>query len=239
MKCEKCENEYPSQGYFAVPDVCETCFKKLSVEEQNHLIAQAYNYDNFAENTIIDKRVGFGRRLAAFLVDVVILMIIQEIISYSSGLHEAQKIMGERIANAGFNIDAMMQMTMEMQKEFYFTLLSIQVIYLLYYSLEMMVGATLGKLALGIQIADKDGKPASNTQLMKRFTFKNSVLIFGLLSAAIMIKPFEWAYYTTFIIVLISCLYVLSSNKMGFHDMWAKTAVFKKRDLETQENAIN
>ena len=239
MKCERCGNKYPSQGYFAVPGVCETCFKKLSVEEQNQLIAQAYNYANFSENSIIDKRVGFGRRLAAFLVDVVILMIIQTVISYSSGLNEAQAIMTERMQSIGFNLDAIMQMTMEMQSEFYFTLLSIQVIYVLYYSLEMMVGATLGKLALGIQIADKDGKPASNTQLIKRFAFKNSVLIFGLLSAATHFKPFEWAYYTMGIIVLISCLYVLSSTKMGFHDMWAKTAVFKKRDLETQENAIN
>lgn len=239
MKCERCGNEYPSQGYFAVPGVCETCFKKLSVEEQNHLIAQAYNYDNFAENTIIDKRVGFGRRLAALLIDGVILLIIQQIITYSSGLNEAQKIMGERMANVGFNMDALLQMTLEMQNEFYFTLLFIQVIYLMYFSLEMMVGTTLGKLILGIQIADKDGKEATKSQLIKRFMFKCSPIILSVLSAATLITAISYAQITMSIIVLISCLYVLASNKMAFHDMWAKTAVFKKRDLETQVNEIN
>ncbi len=239
MKCERCGNEYPSQGYFAVPGVCETCFKKLSVEEQNNLIAQAYNYQNFAENSIVEKRVGFGRRLAALLIDAVILLIIQYVISYSSGLNEAQKIMSERMASVGFNFDAIMQMTLEMQKEFYFTLLFIQVIYLMYFSLEMMVGATLGKLVLGIQIADKDGKAASSTQLVKRFIFKASPIILSVLSAATLISAISYAQIAMSIIILISCLYVFTANKMGFHDMWAKTAVFKKRDLETQENAIN
>ena len=73
MKCEKCGNEYPSAGYFAVPGICDECFKKLSQEEQTALIEHANSYSDYMDGETIGRRVGFWKRTLAMLIDGVIL----------------------------------------------------------------------------------------------------------------------------------------------------------------------
>lgn len=241
MKCEKCGNEYPSAGYFAVPGICDECFKKLSQEEQTALIEQANSFSDYMDETTIGRRVGFWKRTLAMVIDGVILYALQIVISMSSGLYEAQEMLGERVKESGAGgsltqiAEMSQQLAMQIQSEFYWTLLFIQVIYVMYFSLEMMVGATLGKLICGIQIADKDCKPATKIQLVKRFVFKESYLIMSFFAALLVVDFLQYAYITLAIIVAVSCLYVATKNKMGFHDHWAGTAVYKRSDILDEE----
>lgn len=241
MKCEKCGNEYPSAGYFAVPGICDECFKKLSQEEQTALIEHANSYSDYMDGETIGRRVGFWKRTLAMLIDGVILYALQVVISMSSGLYDAQSRLSERITEMGTGgtitqiAEMSQQLALQIQSEFYWTLLFIQVIYVMYFSLELMVGATLGKLICGIQIADKDGKPATRIQLIKRFIFKDSYLIMSLFASLLLVDYLQYAYITLAIIVCISCLYVATNNKMGFHDHWAGTAVYKRSDILDEE----
>jgi uncharacterized RDD family membrane protein YckC len=238
MKCNVCGNDYPNQAHFAVPGICESCFKQMPQEQQNEIIAQAYNYDNFAAMTISEKRVGFGRRLAAFAIDLAFCIAIYLAIFFISGMYESQMLMAEKIQSEGLNFQLISQAGFQFIEENMTTIIFIQFMYLLYFSLEIIVGASLGKLIVGIQVANQDGKPAKLTQLIIRYLLKYSVVFVMILTTIF--------YQSTILSVLqnllslaliVGCFFTLSQNKMAFQDMLAKTAVFKKNDIE--DNEIN
>ena len=70
MKCEKCENEYPSPYYFATPTICKSCFENMSSEEQAEYQTQLIEREFYDE---FEVRVGFGRRFGAAILDLLIL----------------------------------------------------------------------------------------------------------------------------------------------------------------------
>jgi uncharacterized RDD family membrane protein YckC len=234
MKCEKCGNEYPSQAYFTVPGICESCFKQLPQEEQTRLIEAAFDAQSFASVADGDKRVGFGRRLGAACIDGLILIVLYMVIYKFSGLWDAQMLLAERMQSVGIANAAAMQM---MQNEFInqnlTSLLFIQVVYLLYFSLELFIGSTVGKLALGMQVGSANGTHAGFGALLKRFAFKYSSTVLGiialLMSSVSAINYVNWAVSA---IVIIGCFFALTKDKQAFHDKFAGTAVYRKSDLD-------
>ena len=249
MKCDKCGNEYPGAGYFAVPGICNDCFDKLPDEEKKRIIkaAQMQTEIDEEEEQLINNRVGFGKRFAAMLIDGIIVYGLQTLITMFGGLRQAQERLAEQInslvSSAGPNFNKIMEATAEMTKnmqvDFYWTFVSIQLVILLYLSLEMMVGASLGKILLGIQIGTQNGKPAPTSMLVKRFLIKESYYVFALFSALTMWKALDYCGIAAAVIIFFGSFLIFSAKKITFHDMLAHTAVYPKNFLYNSNNNEN
>ena len=215
MKCEMCGNEYPTQYYFSTPTICSECFAKLPPEEQKRLYVTYQNYGAL-DNTV--NRIGFGLRLGAALIDIAITWLLIVIAVFATGLNEY------------FSGSFMEMLTnRSLMEEFQSRLLPILILVgFLYYSMEVFLAATPGKLILGLQIANDNGKKASMAKLFIRFSLKNisnyTNLLFFITSAMV----FSTIGQILGIIVLIGFFFVLAKKRQAFHDMIAKTAVFKR-----------
>lgn len=188
----------------------------------------------------METRIGFGRRLGAFVIDVVI----------SSGLaFIVVSIWGSLFENfvdwSKFSDEVIGQMS-TIYGGFTETIIYMGVagtlVSFLYFIIEGFTGYTIGKLMLGIQVGTQEGKPADQSKLMVRFAIKNISTIVGLISTATMISVIGTIGSVLGFIVLIGCFFVLGESKLAFHDMLAKTAVYRKVELEdgtaAQENPM-
>ncbi|OGU17813.1 MAG: hypothetical protein A2X61_06045 [Ignavibacteria bacterium GWB2_35_12] len=231
MKCEKCGNEYLSQSYFATPTVCNDCFNKLSEEEKQQLISQAYaNYpiDQYAY------RIGFGRRLAAYLIDWAFVNLLFVIAFFATGLYDEFK-------GYFYDMSDLMAFFQDQDKMLEFTNSILPITFILtfmYYSLEVVLAATPGKIILGIQIANQDRTNASMLTLFMRFLLKHSNSILSLLAFVAAVKAFDFVGSIFGLAFVVGCFFVLASKRQGFHDMLAKTAVFRKIEV-LERNNIN
>lgn len=230
MKCEKCGNEYLSQSYFATPTVCNDCFNKLTDEEKQQLISQAYAYypiDQYAY------RIGFGRRLASYLIDWAIVNILFVIAFFATGLYDEFK-------GYFYDMSDLMKFLQDpsIMQEFTNSILPITfILTFMYYSLEVVLAATPGKLLLGIQIANEDRTNANMLTLFIRFLLKHSNSILSLISFVIAFKILDIFGTLCGLAFVVGCFFVLAAKKQGFHDMLAKTAVFRRKEILEKNNS--
>ncbi len=229
MKCKKCGNEYPSKYYFATDDICKECFAKLPIEEKEALRDQIIVYN---EENIYDKRVMFGKRFVATLIDVLFYAAINIAVLWYMGYFQATKMLGQEIEEAGGN-SKLAQMAI---KDFFAsqksTLILGQLIPLLYFSLELFIAASIGKLIMGMRIAKDDASQADIGTLTTRYLVKNLsgiVALIGLV-AGLNFLLFPISPIIIFIL-LIGYFFILGKKRQGFHDMFSKTAVYMKEDL--------
>jgi len=123
-----------------------------------------YNYSNYMPDysyqNPYEYRVGFGRRLFAFILDYIIYTLIFLVALVLSG-----KI------NDVVNIASMGTLDINEITEISKSILPLALIVsLIYYSLEAFIGATLGKLTLGIKIGNLNRENATINQLLLRYS---------------------------------------------------------------------
>ena len=213
MKCEKCGNEYPSQYFFVTHNLCKNCFEQLSSEEQQKILAETYqayppvNYMN---------RVGFGKRLLAALVDYMILiLIILGVFSFTGFFGSLQKFMLD-VQSVGNNIQEITLLQTQFMSDNMNSIIFNSIITIAYYSLEMLIGATLGKLILGIQIAKSNGKRSDFMPLFIRFLVKNASNLFGFLAILTAVGAFDLLSFVCLITVFIGFFCNIIRKKTGF-----------------------
>ncbi len=240
MKCNKCENDYPSDVYFKTPGLCENCYNNMTEEERHAVDLQImYHKQYYLQHQIVEQRIGFGRRLGAYLIDYLIITIISGIILYVSGFMGA---MTQLIEGFTFNVEdiqAFSEKVTELSVTYFSTIVFNQFIQLFYYSLEIILGASIGKLLLGIQIADMNGKLAPTSQLAKRFAFKHSGEILALIALIPFFGFLGFMGSLMSLVIIIGCFFVLREDRLSLHDKWSKTAVFRKEYLESTNNKVN
>src|SRR5262245_49842174 len=109
------------------------------------------------------ERQGFGIRLAAFLIDIVILIVVNIILGLMFGLG-----FGVRFGTAAAHSSLAFSLL--------FTLLALG-----YWATEVFMAASPGKKVLGLQIGSATGAPATQNELIVRYLAKNSPNLVGLL----------------------------------------------------------
>lgn len=188
----------------------------------------------------METRIGFGRRLGAFLIDFVISSGLAFIIVSLAGS------MFENFVDWSKFSDEVINQMGSIYGNFTETIIYLSVVgtlvSFLYFIVEGFTGYTIGKLILGIQIGTQEGKRADQSKLMVRFAIKNISTIVGLISTATMVSIIGTIGSILGFIVLIGCFFALGENKLAMHDMIAKTAVYRKAELEdgtaAQENPM-
>ncbi len=231
MKCEKCGNEYPSQYYFETPTVCKECFKNMSEEEKQFYLAQPAPY--FVDELAL--RTGFGKRFAAALIDFLIVIIIILLVYNATGFFESATIFGEQVQENATDVVAIEELTNNFMADnmsnFYFS----YILMLVFFSLEILIGATVGKLILGIQIADSNRRKASTTKLLTRYLIKNSAGVISIIWLLTNISLINTLSTIVSIALIVGFFFVLSQKRQAFHDMIADTAVFNRNDIISEE----
>lgn len=178
----------------------------------------------------METRIGFGRRLGAYVIDIVFVFGIAFILGSLFGefferFIDWSEITDEQIAQT--------EMVFKGFANFIFTLGATATIAAFVYNLlEGFTGYTLGKLMLGIQIANQDGTKAEQGKLMLRFAIKNISTIVGLIGIAIMVSMVNNIGSVLGFIIFIGCFFAIGEKKLALHDMLAKTAVYRKKELE-------
>ena len=184
------------------------------------------------EEKAAPERIGFGRRLGAYLLDVVVAGIGGFVIGMfagagltalffasemNEGMEEAEALGGGVVAFLGGMLG---------------TFAGMMLIFLVIMLLEAFTGQTIGKMMLGIKNGDEDGAPAGSGKLITRAAVKYIGTILALVAGLTGIAMVGAVGKLLGFAVFIGFFFILGEKKQGFHDMIAKTAVFNKSDLD-------
>jgi uncharacterized RDD family membrane protein YckC len=180
----------------------------------------------------IGERIGFGPRLGAAIIDIILIIIGGLIIGtllggilggiFGSTLGPIQTEEGAEISGAQFGGGLGMLLG---------AAIFIPVFATLYALLEGFVGATIGKMILGLKIGNDDGTKAGVGKLLLRYAIKNIASLVSVVAAIIGVAFLQQIGSVLGLIIFIGCFLTLGSAKQALHDMIAKTAVYPKKSL--------
>ena len=154
-------------------------------------------------------RSGFWIRLAAAAIDAVVLIVLYAIVRI------VEMSLEERDA-----------ITEEKQRALYAMLCAV---WLVYTSMEALVGATIGKLLMGVVITLPDGAPAPPWSRVLRWTTKRSpwILTFAFFVSGQVL--FNYLANLLGFVLLLGVLRMLDEEKRAWHDYWTHTAVVSRK----------
>jgi uncharacterized RDD family membrane protein YckC len=153
-------------------------------------------------------RKGFFIRLTASLIDAVILLVALGSLGFGLDAFLGPGVITERIADALFTAAA-----------------------LAYTSFDIFTAGTPGKLLLGLTIASPDATPASAGTLSLRWSTKYFPLICALLFVLTTQPLFRLIAGLSNVTIFVGCLFASCDHHLAWHDQWARTAVYRRRDL--------
>ncbi len=225
MKCEICQNDYPSHYYFTTPKICTNCFNNLSTEQKDYY----YSLMNVSKpyQSEFGYRIGFGLRFLAYLIDTILFAIVFIAILVFTGDFEwiKENIIGfESLQNPALLKELTSRLTI-------LTLILTPI----YWSTEIFLSASPGKMVLNIMIANANRTQAQITTLLFRFLVKHITYLFSLLSFITSIVYFEAIGNIAGMIIVLGFLSTLGVKRQALHDYICKTAVFKKTDILDSE----
>jgi uncharacterized RDD family membrane protein YckC len=173
----------------------------------------------------MENRIGFGKRLGAWLLDLVIVAVLVgvagSIVAGALGLATAS--LGDPSATASPEAmqGAMMGAVMAAMGVAF-------VIGCIYFLIEGFTGYTLGKLILGIRVANEDGTLASVPTLLSRFALKNIGSVLGIVAIITGISFLNVLGNVGALIIFVGCFLVLGMSRQALHDRIVHTAVYPK-----------
>ncbi|WP_426690515.1 RDD family protein [Rhodanobacter ginsengiterrae] len=165
----------------------------------------------------LEDYAGFWKRVAAYILDAIILYIPQMLIEKAFGGDAAKAALQQAALDGVGNPDALMAANMHYYSTMWPAMLLIMVIGILYFTIceSSAWQGTVGKLALGIRVTDLDGNRISFARAFGRYFAK-------ILSAIIFAIGFLMVAWT--------------QRKQGLHDMICGTLVLNGRASEFNTN---
>ncbi len=176
-----------------------------------------------------NERIGFGRRLGAYMLDVLIVMIFGTIVGLLIGDQLYPLFFGKQMGEfnqlseqLGGKFTVFFQKMMEITS-------GISVTGLILFILEGAFGQSFGKWVLKIINTNVDGNPASPSQLWLRSFLKYGASILSLIGGYSGIIYIGWIGSLWSFVIFIGFFLVFTDNKQTIHDMLAKTVVSRKK----------
>lgn len=177
----------------------------------------------------MNERIGFGQRLLAALIDGIVISVVGGILGSVlggmlgvgvGGAAAASGAEGADAAAAGAALGGLMGAVAG-------AMIGSGILSIGWIVWEGLTGQALGKKLLKIRIKAADGSVAGPDKLFTRAAVKYSSSLLTLISAVTGIGFINTLGSLAFLVVIIGCFFVLGQNRQAFHDMLAKTAVFK------------
>ena len=179
----------------------------------------------------MENRIGFGPRLGAYVIDIVFVWILSTVISRVAStwmLVQAQTRVNELMASnpviAGMYTGEMLDMLVSV------TRISLIIVFarLLYFSTEIFLGASVGKLLLGLKIANVDGGNATVGELVVRYLLKHISKVCTILALLCIPVVFNFMGSLFGFVIFIGCFFAAGDKHQALHDMMCRTIVVKK-----------
>jgi len=182
----------------------------------------------------MNARIGFGPRLLAFAVDSLIVgftaSLLMSVImpdtfhlfmsgQYIEALAAASK--GQESASHIENFQLVVRVSS------FITSWS-----LLYMLIEGFLGASPGKMLLGLKIGTEKGNIADTRIYFNRYLAKNSPSLLMVIAKTTGISILGDLEYLSSMVIFFGYLLTFLPHRQGIHDMIAKTAVYRKKELE-------
>lgn len=182
----------------------------------------------------MEQRIGFGKRLGALVLDWILVCILSWFgagtigaILGGAAASAAASAAAERIA-AGDTTAVNVAVVGGIIGAVIAMVLAFVVIGTVYFLVEGFTGFTLGKLILGIRIANADGTAASVPTLLGRYLIKNCYYVLSLLGVVTGVGALGTLGTVGGLIIIVGCFFTLGTARQAFHDMIMKTAVYPK-----------
>lgn len=172
------------------------------------------------EEMLIYKRANFGKRFGAFVIDIIVLYALGKGIELITG--KATVPSQEELI--GLPISEIMLVSMSAGIMSYY-------ISLTYYLLEILTQKSIGKMILGLVIADRDGEKATTVALLIRYLLKQMGTILFVIALLGHIHSLIWVGSLLGFIFFVGCFMAASENRLALHDLIAKTAVYEEKQL--------
>ena len=184
----------------------------------------------------MENRIGFGPRLGAYVIDIVFVWILSSVISaiVPSFLTDmAQKQIDETISSNQMLASIYTGEMLKMMVAAIRVALIVNVARLIYFSTEIFLGASVGKLLLGLKIVSADGGAASIGVLLGRYLLKHIGKICTVLSLICLPTLFNASGSLFGFVIFVGCFFAAGDRHQTIHDMLCRTIVVKKgRNVE-------
>jgi len=180
-----------------------------------------------------EKRVGFGPRFGAYVLDIIFASIFALILSAIVGSFLAEIFAGKAMSAVASQDSAQAMAAIGAGIGIFAAMIyTIPIAITLYFLLEAFTGQTLGKMILKIQVAFPDGKPGNFNLFIVRYLIKNASAILMLLGLLLSIGFLGTLGRIVGLVFFVGCFMSLGQTKLALHDIIAKTAVFNKDDVK-------
>lgn len=183
------------------------------------------------EEKAAPERIGFGRRLGAYLLDIIVALVGGGVIGIFAGASLTALFFASEMNEGMEEAEALGGGMVALLGGFLGTFAGAMLIILVIMLLEAFTGQTIGKMMLGIKNGDEDGATASSGKLITRAAVKYIGTILALIAGLTGVVMVSTIGSLLGFAVFIGYFFILGDKKQGFHDMIAKTAVFNKSDL--------
>jgi uncharacterized RDD family membrane protein YckC len=178
----------------------------------------------------MEKRVGFGVRAAATLIDMLIVGVVGFGVGAALGgmlggsLGSALGGASQEGAASGAAIGAALGAVLGAVAAF-------GGFVFLYSLIEAFTGASPGKMLLKLRVGTADGRRGSPVLYVKRWAVKYSGSVLGLLGAIPGLHVLGLLAPAAGVVIFVGCFVALGDRRQALHDLAAESAVFLKSDL--------
>ncbi|MFM8569901.1 MAG: RDD family protein [Candidatus Kapaibacterium sp.] len=181
-----------------------------------------------------DRRVGFGRRLGAKLLDGLVVIIIGVILYYTVGdmiQGELDRLVRISMMQSGQDVDSMGESSFEFASSIVKLSVIMSVSAILISLLELFTGAGPGKMLLAIRIAHADGRAGNISLWAMRWLFVNGASVLAFVGTIVGLSSLSLVANLRSFVYFFGCFLVLSQSRQALHDRLAKTAVYHDDDI--------
>ncbi|HEY6059995.1 MAG TPA: RDD family protein [Gemmatimonadales bacterium] len=182
----------------------------------------------------MEQRIGFGKRFGALILDCILVFVLSWLGAGTIGAMfggTAASIAARSMAQADTTAVSM-AVVGGIMGAVIGMVIAFVVIGTLYFLVEGFTGFTLGKLILGIRIANADGTAAGVPALLGRYLIKNCYYVLSLLGVVTGVGALGTLGTVGGLIIIVGCFFTLGTAKQAFHDMIMKTAVYPKAAIK-------
>jgi uncharacterized RDD family membrane protein YckC len=184
-----------------------------------------------AEAPAPPERSSFWRRLAAFVIDLVVVWVVAAAaMGPLSGLFPdaLTDVLSQQRPSPNPAVAEKMRAFLEVLARINVSATVVTPVYLLF---EAMWGRALGKLILGMRIAGTDARPAPLGRLLARTAVKGSGNVLELLSFITGIHLLSRGANLVGLVVLGGCFMALWPRRQALHDLAGGTTVYPASDV--------
>ncbi len=182
------------------------------------------------------ERIGFGLRLGAFIIDIILTWIVAIVISRifpDLFLNSVQTSLANMISKNQFLASVYDEQTLPIVISFSRVVLIVNIARLLVFLPEIFCSASVGKMLFKLQIVSADGVKADVGMLVWRYVVKHIGKITALLAMIVLPALFNTLSTLLGFVVFVGCFFAAGERHQALHDVIFRTAV-TRRSASTQ-----